>query len=449
MIRKQDTFPFFYIISIIIFCAINCITFFDFSTAYKCEKFFLLLFVISILLCSVKRNGCAALYSLFLFFSLFFLFFRIFFDLIGFKSITIYNFVITKIWREEIIFKFLNFSFFYLIIIDFFYYISKPSVVTEIPILKNNSTKKITLLFFIVFSCLFAYKSYLDMKMIQKFGYTASLANIRINYPFWLKGSGTFFYIFFYALLMHELSKRELKVIFLVYVLLSLLSGLRGARAAFFLPVIFALFYLNEKKILKINLYNGLIIVICFTCIIFLITFFRGEDLSNIKKIGDVVSYVFYGQTQTFNVPMFFMEYKSEIQSERLLPYIFSDLLHKYIPSIQDGSMAIGKYNHLPEGLSLGDSLYLELLDLPLMIAFFICACIGRVIKFVQINFLRNRTLSPLFFCSVTSIFYMPRNILFSFLGPDCIAYFIFSNLFILCFLSWVKYCFINAKDRM
>ena len=437
----------FYLFSIVFFFIINVCSLFSFNSAYQFSKIFTLSFVIILIIRSFRKNGIISIYSLFISFCLFFLYLRIFFDLIGYKSLANYTFGTHRTWSDKILFSFLNYSFLYLLTIDFFYYMEKPKRIHFVGVIQNNTSKRIIYCFFLLFTLIFLYKCYLDIQAIHKLGYTSTVSNVRINYPIWTVGAGTFFYIFFYLLLMHKLSKKETVGVFIIYAIVSLLSGLKGARAAFFVPIIFSLFYLSEKKYIKVTFPKLIILIIVAMSLIFLITFSRGEDLSYVESLKDIFCYVFYNQTQTFNVPIFYLEYKDICKEHRFIPFIFSDVLHYYIATLPSGGSTINNFTGLPNGMGLGNSLFLELLDLPLILAFFACFCIAKAIKFVQYNFLRNRKLLPLFCCFVSSAFYMPRNTLFSFLDPSSVIYLIASNVFLIIFLFFAKYSF-NAGTQ-
>ena len=444
--KRNTSLLLFYPFSFCIFLFINIISFLNFNIAYLCLKFFILIFILLLIVHSYLKNGIISIYSLFISFCLFFLYFRIFFDLIGSKSLQEYNFGKHITWSENIIFIFLNYSFLYLITIDFFYYFFKPNKIKYIVPVNNKTTKKIIFFFFLLYAIIFSYKCYLDIKTIHSLGYTAVISKLRINYPFWTKGAGTFFNLFFYLLLMHELTKKETLTIIILYAIVSLLSGLKGARAAFFIPIIFILFYLTEKKYIKITISKLIILVFIAIGAIFLITISRGESLNQIKSFSDVLEYVFYNQTQTFNVPIFFLENKEFCQEQRIVPYIFSDILHTYSSFFPSGNGVIFRFTGLPSGMSLGESLFLELLDLPLFFALFTCMCISYAIKFVQVNFLRNRRFLPIFCCFVCSAFYMPRNTLFSFLDSSSLIYFVMANIILIILPSILLY-FINFRS--
>ena len=440
------TLPLLYASFILLFCTINVLSLLYFDIAYLLMKNFVLFFNLILIIRSYRNNGILSIYSLFISFCLFFLYARIFFDLIGYRPLTYYNFGKRITWNENVIYQFLHYSFIFLIAIDFSYYISKPKKIANKKFIENKSSKRVTYFFFFFFLLIFSYKCYLDIQAIHSMGYTAIISEIRINYPFWTKASGTLFYISFYMLLMHKLSKKETIIIFFLYAIVSALSGLKGARAAFFLPIVFSLFYLSKKQYIKITI-SKLTMLVCLAIVfIFIITFSRGESLDHIKSFKDIFYYVFYNQTQTFNLPIFYLEHKHFCQENRSIPYIFSDTLHIYNSFFSTGSNVIHKFTGLPNGMGLGESLFLELLDLHFIYSIIFCLYIGYIIKFVECNFFRNRTLLPIFCCFVSSAFYMPRNTMFSFLDSSSVIYFIATNFIILILTNFIYYSYFRKS---
>ena len=66
MRKDIHIFPLFYSFSIVVFFVIRLISFYEFSFAYSCCKFCILLFFLFLLIKCVKKNGVLSLYSLFI-----------------------------------------------------------------------------------------------------------------------------------------------------------------------------------------------------------------------------------------------------------------------------------------------------------------------------------------------------------------------------------------------
>lgn len=389
-------------------------------------------FFIMLLLKTLIQNEIFSIYFLFLGFSIFFIYSRLFFDFIGYAPINKTVFMRVHYSSDETIIKFLLLSIVFYLFIDIGYYAYHKNMLKKAEPVENKFGKKIAFLFFLLFSIIFFYKCLLDIKAMHFHGYTSNVKDIRSDYPFWTAGSGTFFYIFFYLFLMYKRSKAETIFVILLYLMISFSSGLKGARAAFFIPFVFSLYYLHKNKIINITLKKLLMIGFLSLFGIYAITISRGDNLDNIKNIGDLARYVFYYQGTTIGLPLYYIEFKDYFDNISNMPYILSDLIHLYYEKIKNGGYIVSAFVniHHIQGAELGECFLLELLNLPFFLSCFVCIFIGRLINFTEQNFTRNIYFAPLLISMMSGFFYIPRNSLFCFLVPTTVMYLFVTNFF-------------------
>lgn len=422
-------FSFWICVALVLSCC-NELGMYNFCYAMK---IIFAIFFVMLILKTLLQNDIFSIYFLFLGFSIFFVYSRLIFDFIEYAPINKTVFMRFYYFSDKTVAKFLLLSIIFYSFIDFGYYLyhKKYNLKKAEPI-ENKFGKRTALLLFIFFSIIFFYKCLLDIKAMQANGYTANVKEIRVNYPFWTIGSGTFFYIFFYLFLMYKRTKTETIFVIFLYTLISFSSGMKGTRAAFFIPFIFALYYLHKVKIININL-KKLILIVSFSFLgIYVITISRGDNLENIKNIGDLMRYIFYYQGTTIGLPFYYIEFKDHFDNIPSLPYILADLIHLYSGKIESGGNIVSSFVNIHhfEDAGFGESFLLELLNLPLPISLFVCIFIGKIINFTEHNFTKNIYLSPLLIAMMSGLFYIPRNALFCFLVPTTVVYLFATNFF-------------------
>ena len=416
-------------------CIIFIISEIWFEIGYLLIKNFIICVLFILILRSWKRNGIFSLYSLFLDFSLFFVFSRIFFDLINYIPLTSFLFFEKKSFSEEIIFLLLFKLSLFIILIDAGFYFSKNKNLQTIPLIESKNIIIISFGLYILTAFWFSYKAVLDIKSVMTYGYSALLSDIRQNYPFWLKGAGTGFMISFYSLLMQKQSRKDYKKIFVIFCIIMLLTGLRGSRASFLIPFLFALYILNIKKVINITFKELLFLVLVMIVFVLVITYYRGENISYLTNIKDLFFYIFYNQGNTFGLLPYYQENIVDIKNNLTVPIVFSDVLTFYNTSIHAGSAIVGEYANINriKGIGLGQSLFLELYDLPFVLGIFVSPLIGKYIKFVETNLFKNRFYIVFLCVCVSSIIYMPRDILLAPFEPLNFVY-IFGAFFVILF---------------
>lgn len=435
----------FHSLFISIFLITKIISFFDFATSYFLVKLLCLIYLLCIIVKSWAKSGIFSIYSLFVDFTFFFIYSRLFFDLIGYIPINEFYFFGKKVFSEEICAVILEKSIVFFACIDLGYYFRQTKSIPVVAKLENPNVLKLSIVLFILCSIWFGYKAVLDFKYVIMNGYTALLTDIHASYPFWIKGAGTFFVSAFYLLLIQKTNKKTSLFVFFIYCLVMFMSGLRGSRATILCPLIFTLYMLNKDGVIIINIKKLLLIVATMIFLIFIVTFYRGEDLSYVSSIKDIFYYIFYNQGNTFGTLLYYQDNISDILSNENFPIIIEDLRKYYVGDVaRNGTKIINYYANINniEGIGLGESFYLELINLPLVISIFVCFFVGWAMRFVERNILRNRYLLVFFCICVGTFFYMPRDTLLGCFAPLNFVYCIMSYLFLLFNILICKYAF-------
>lgn len=172
-------------------------------------------------------------------------------------------------------------------------------------------------------------------KIILQVQYQKSFANYAIAnftgqedktpYPWWTKGSGTFFYIGFFLFIYSFPPIKKVKYGYFLFFIMMLTTALKGGRAFFFtyiltLPLLYKKLY--NRKLPKFAL--PLLAILCVGAAIFL-----GNFRSNITgKLEKGILWEFLdGQTSTMGVPYVYIENHGELPYKHF-PFIFNYLLN-------------------------------------------------------------------------------------------------------------------------
>lgn len=409
------------------------------------SKFLVIFVFVIFFLKSTKKNGILSLYSLFLAFSVFFMYSRIIFEWIGYlgRQVNDFYFFLTNIhFKDKTVFTFMIYTLFYLTFIDFGFYFSKEEKI-EIDNRTENKTAKF-FIFFCIFliSPLLLYKAYLDVKNVNLNGYQSVLD--RSSYPFYLKGIGTIFISLFYCLFMFKMSKKEILILVFIYIFYAFSSSLRGSRSVFFIPFVFSFYILWRFNVIKIKLWKLCIVGFCSILLIAWFTvILRGEKISNLS-IGNIFKYILYGQGNSIGLPLYYLEFKDELDFKIRLPLVIEDWLSFYAKNIfHKGSyyVALIANKKNVEG-GLGESVYLELLNLPLFFSLPLSFVIGKTLKKVENELLLDKFRIPIFLLISQWIFVIARFALFNFFDLYGICEIILTFFMYLFFNNFSKYFF-------
>ena len=431
-----------------LFAMANLLCLFNMTAGIYIAKILLLGFILFFIMKSMKINGTLSLYTLFLGFCLFFIYSRIYFDLIGFwhRQVNDFYFFFTKIhFSDELVMKFFNFSILFFVFFDFGYYLNPKKYIKIIPVSDNEFAKRIVFFLMLITTPLLLYKSILDIRYVRTYGYSSVLD--RMNYPFYLKGAGTLFIASFYASFMFKLSKKEFIFIIILYLLQSMGASLRGSRSVFMIPFIMSLYMISKFDIAKIK-FRTLVLIGCISVFIIsmMTIFLRGESFIG-NTLLELIYYILYGQGNSIGVPLYYLHHQNSINDVQLMPFIFQDLVHLYNNNILAGSGYIAAIVNTKkvEG-GLGESLFLELLDMPLFFSLPFSLFIGWFINFIEANMLRNRFFLPMALIISSWVIVWARFAFFHFLEIHNIVSYILAILFFIFAITFSKYGVKSSK---
>ncbi|MBO4858769.1 MAG: O-antigen polysaccharide polymerase Wzy [Treponema sp.] len=148
--------------------------------------------------------------------------------------------------------------------------------------------------------------------------------NRKVSFPWWTKGSGTFFYIGFLLFLYSFPSSKKVKFGYFLYFIMMLTTALKGGRAFFFtyllcIPLIMKKLYRKTLSRMQIVI---LFFVLCGGAI------FLGNFRSNLSmqvKKGELLNFL-YGQTTTMGVPYVYINNNGDIPY-RHYPFILTNII--------------------------------------------------------------------------------------------------------------------------
>lgn len=440
---KTSAWIFFYLISIL--CALFLLLFVEIGlekTSLKIINFFVILLFTLFFIKSVKYNGILSVYSLFIFFSVFFIYSRIIFEWIGYlgRQVNDFYFFSTRIhFSDRTVFMFMFYTVFYLVFIDFGFYFSKIKQHKNDILRENRKAKFYIFLFIFLILPLLLYKAYLDIKNVELYGYQSVLD--RDTYPFYLKGIGTIFISLFYCAFMFKLTKKEVIILVAVYLFQAFASSLRGSRSVFFIPFVFSIFLLWRLNIIRVKLWQLSVVGLCAILFIAWYTMVLRDEVILDLSVGNILKYICYGQGNSIGLPLYYLEFKDDFDAKIKLPLIIEDWLSFYVQDVfHRGSYYISLIANKKnvEG-GLGESFYLELLNLPIFISLLFSYFLGRTFKYIEKNIFSSRFLIPFFLLFSQWLFVIPR-----------FAFFNFLDLYGLCaiFLSFFLYLFFNTFGK-
>lgn len=208
----------------------------------------------------------------------------------------------------------------------------------------NNFYLKLGLGMMCVFIIPIIYKIVLQIRHQKSFANYA-IANFTgqedtTNYPWWTKGSGTFFIIGFLLFLYSFPSIKKAKYGYTLYFFMMLSTALKGGRAFFFA------FILTIPLLLK-KIYNktmSKITVLVITFLLLAMGIFLGNFRSNIStdvKRGILAEFL-YGQTTTMGVPYVYLENHGNILYKRyplILTYLINPIRSYFITQPKRGTL--------------------------------------------------------------------------------------------------------------
>lgn len=254
---------------------------------YSINLFSVISFII-LFFCIVQQGGLVSIHSIIHFFYFLFLYGRSIYyiiypspdffetELLVYEYIGIKNLAIALICANLVI-----------SIINSIYFLFGIKEKYTIKSLSHSDILKKKLVFnsLILFSFLYAFKLFLEFKYVLNAGYiTIYIGGLKdVNYySFLIQYSQLFFLSLFSYYLILNPSKRSFLKIGFLYLILSLLDSLKGARVTFILPLFYIIWYYFNVFNIKIN-YK----IISRAVIFFVFLLFFSFIISNSRNKGD------------------------------------------------------------------------------------------------------------------------------------------------------------------
>ncbi|AEF85048.1 putative membrane protein [Treponema primitia ZAS-2] len=411
--------------------------------------------------------GIFSLYPIYLYTSFFFVYTRLYFHVIGYRSFLDSNTVVGRhIFNNSVGIIFICIIFLSHYIIDIFYTCSFRKINIKNELIYLPKIESCGLFLMILFSPAIIYKLYLQFLYVSENGYVSMyLYGFKnISYPFWTKGSGTFFLLGYLLILFSYPAKKIFIFASIIYFIYALTGSLKGSRGTLLVPLVAIIFFYYKLYHSKISFKMIMVVLIFFVLFSIGLGKYRGSYGKN--KINASIQYgminsFFYGQGSTIDVPLGLISESKRIEKYRHFPFIFSALLKPIFFQLypDNGSerlmITLEKYNNMPAivtyilspkiyltGQGLGGSVIAEMYDCGKFVGIIAWSLIlGFIIKIVdKILVLRNRYI-PFCWFLVNSVIGMPRDYFFSFSNaiPYMIIIFVIINLVNIIFSSKQK----------
>ena len=377
----------------------------------KFQEFVFLIFFIILVVKSIRKNGLISLYTIFLLLCFVFDFSRFYLDLIGFYDVTHGEFFGKYLFPVETITLNIVLMHISVFLIDLGYYLFPQPKIPERELKNDKIQRKIILISMGVTFPFSVYGNYLILKFVLDNGYyalAAKMSNLGDIIPFQLKIAEYIFKLFFYTSFFYKFNKKQTVIIFGLFFINSLMTGLRGSRGTMLFPFVFFFYLLaSKRKLIKINFIK------IFTIIIISYVFFQVS--STIREIGvgdesldQIIHNILVGQSQSILIPFIYIDAYNTLPHMKL-PFILGDVINSYItyPFAQPGLI-----NHLITSNAqngLGYSPFAEMYDLGLF-GIIIAIFIGWYIKSITKNIDKNYKANLFFIIAGMSIIWMPRD---------------------------------------
>lgn len=325
---------------------------------------------------------------------------------------------------------------------------------------------KLGLIIMSIFIIPILYKIILQIKFQKSFANYA-VANFTSQkdttvYPWWTKGSGTFFTIGFLLFLYSFPSEKKARIGYFLYFLLMFTTAFKGGRAFFFtyllsIPLLYKKIYNKSLSVFGMFLL-GLILI----AIGIILGNFRSNLITKVQK--GIIANFLYGQTTTMGVPYVYLENNGNIPYKHypfILTYLINPIrsffvhanggiIEKMKQSNNYGTIALYMLNPdlVQNGGGLGLNFLTEAYDCFGYIGvFFWSTLLGLIIKFVDtIKYSnKNRRLIVTVFFVYQYTLFLPRH---SFFGiTDHLKYIIMFYIVYYIITKW-KTLF-NTQDKI
>lgn len=173
--------------------------------------------------------------------------------------------------------------------------------------------KKIYKVLYEIFFCLEIYKKIVLFNFVKKNTYL-SLYKLKIDYPFFTKGSGTFLEITYMLFLLSRPKKKEFILVSIQYIFIGFLEALSGSRSKFMVRILILLtyYFCEYKRSKKKNNYLFIGFILSFV-IIFSQYINQARDGLKFNLTGVVFSFISQ-QGTSINVLGTIIKFKDELK---------------------------------------------------------------------------------------------------------------------------------------
>lgn len=302
------------------------------------------------------------------------------------------------------------------------------------------------MLFIIIFPFIL-WKNIMRLQYVQSVGYINYTLNKEdLKLPFFLTGVGWIFNGVFWALLISSGKRKNTKLLWCLFLIVSLVDSVKGNRAAFATNFVFFIYYIIHRYDINLNKaykYLGVSFFVFFI-FYFVSTNFRGSRNYQFDFFDSLIVGLFYNQSVSLNVPLLYMDFFNQIKNPHI-PLILSDFLtYGFDLPVYSTTEMFRDFMFHQEGYGLGYVFLIELFELNVF-AIPICFLLGKFIKFVEKNYFRNDYLVGLFSLFFMSIVYMPRHIILG-VSPIRVSWVIFGLFLVISVQFFIKRGKLNAR---
>jgi oligosaccharide repeat unit polymerase len=435
---------------------------------------FLVFYCITVLK-AIFTYGILALYSIYLYTSMFFVYSRLYFDLTGYHNFLTVTFPAPYTFSKKTGFIFLCVIFLSHYILDIVYAMLHFKKIKKECMRRNyKNLQRIGFLLMILAFPLMIYRSYLQISYVLNYGYLSIYTGaMNENVPFLVSISGGIVRIGFLMILITNPSKKIFFVSALIYLTYALSVSLRGSRELLVTSMITMFYFYTKtyKKTIKLKTVFGILLFVVFFSII-IGNFRSGTKTNNNDSLGNLLTLFFYQQGTTIVVPLTVIEKYGDLPYHKY-PFIFSRPIRPLLGMIYSNrsttnlgfrsarNIELEKLNSLSSittnelspkmhlsGGGNGGSFLAEMYDCGGFIGvIFWSIMLACLINNVEKRMLRKSFLMPIYWFVVYSVIYLPRNFFFNFIHDGFIFLVpLFLFLVFLGFIFYPKKILLNVK---
>ena len=277
----------------------------------------------------------------------------------------------------------------------------------------SQSHLKYAFLFLLAASVLFGFKAFLELRHIQKIGYAqfyiGGLGDLNYYSPI-IKYSHYLFFSTCYFVLASRPPRRKFIIVAVLFLIVTFLDGLKGARVLFILPLFYLIwfylkFYYTSGNVWKATAI-GVLIFLSIGVFAEIMKNNRSVGIENMKlEISSIPVSILQETGKTLQIAGLFAKYEESMQQSSV-PYFLEPLVYPYLYFRNYGTMTGGQSEDLVKvrpslnhqltyymspsyylsGGGLGSTIFSELYQLGYFFLFIVSLIIGRLIASLSNN---------------------------------------------------------------